>query len=291
MVNLPSGVRLERSDIGHEYLNVATDAAEATVYLQGAHVAHFQPVGEQPVLFMSSMGLPQPGKAIRGGVPVCFPWFSSHKTDPSMPMHGLVRQRNWQLDWADRDELGRIVLGLSISWDESMFTAFPGRFKLSLNITVGREMELALTALNTDNRAWTFEEALHTYFHVGDIQKVSVEGLAGVGYSDKVDNFAKKIQNDQPIEFTGQTDRVYHQTAATCVVHDRVLNRKIEIAKQHSLTTVVWNPWIEKAKAMDDFGDDDWRRMVCVETANTHEQAVTLQPGESHTMTLGVRVM
>ena len=261
-------------------LTVTSDQATAELYFHGAHLTAFQPRGAKPLLFMSEKSNYVDGKPIRGGVPVIFPWFGPKAGSPESPMHGLVRTRSWELEACARQPDGsvRVAFGLSdAAWG------------LRMAFTLGRslEMELEVRALG---QPLQFEEALHTYFAVGDVRQASVEGLAGVEYIDQADGFKRKPQGPEAIRIAGETDRVYLNTTSACVLRDPVLGRTITVEKENSATTVVWNPWIAKAKAMADFGDDEWPRMICVESANAGEAAVRLEPGQSHTLLVRITV-
>jgi D-hexose-6-phosphate mutarotase len=149
---------------------------------------------------------------------------------------------------------------------------------------------MALNMRNTGTTPLRFSEALHTYLRVGDVHRVALRGLEGAEYLDKTMGFKRCRQGDQPVTFTGETDRVYLHTQATCALEDPALGRRIVIEKSGSDATVVWNPWQQRAAAMADFDDDGWRTMVCVETANAAEHAITLEPGAEHEMTATLRV-
>jgi glucose-6-phosphate 1-epimerase len=226
----------------------------------------------------------QPGKPIRGGVPICFPWFGPRAGDPQSPPHGFARLMTWQIDSIIADEAKGVEITLSLASNETTRSRWPADFLARHIVTVGKSLEMRLEIENRSKAPIQFEEALHTYLTVGDIKQVNVEGLAGKQYIDKVDGAKQKPQSDPLIRFTGETDRVYLDTIDACIVHDPVLNRRIEISKSGSNATVVWNPWINKAKAMADFEDEEWMSMVCVETANVAKHAITLEPGTSHTM-------
>lgn len=256
---------------------VTGDLASAEVYLHGAHLTKFQPRGATPVLFMSGKSWFEANKPIRGGVPVCFPWFGPKAGSPESPAHGFARIRDWELESCARQPDGAVRVALSLDGDESA---------LRLSFTIGRALDMELEARS--KTAFTFEEALHTYFRVGDVRRVSVEGLENVHYLDKTDAFRRKTQPPEAIRITGETDRVYLNTRAACIVRDPVLERTIRIEKEGSDTTVVWNPWIAKAKAMPDFGDDEWPEMICVETANVGDSSIRLEAGQTHRMKVRV---
>lgn len=264
--------------------------AEAEVYLHGAHVTSFAKAGEPPVLFMSEQSLFQADKAIRGGVPVIFPWFGPRQPDPvgKSPMHGFARLSTWEVE-SVQSTADVVSLTLTLTPNDLSRSLWPHDFRLTYAVTLDRDvLRLDLTVHNPGADAFPFEEALHTYFAVSDVRRASVEGLAHVNYLDKADNLAEKTQDAAPVTIIGETDRVYMGTQTDCLITDPGHRRRIAVAKEHSDTTVVWNPWAEKARAMPDFGDDEWPHMLCVETANVGRHAVTLAPGASHTMRLAI---
>lgn len=265
-------------------LKINTDLAQATIYLQGAHITHFQPRGQKPVLFMSGSSWFAADKPIRGGVPVCFPWFGPRTDGQPGPGHGFARLQPWDVTQLSIAGDGAVDVILRLNPTEFSRSLWPAEFSLEYRIRITHDLRMMLTVANLAGEAITIQEALHTYLVVGDIHRTSVTGLAGVSYLDKVDGAKRKVQGASPITFTGETDRVYLNTQSTCVIHDPTLGRKITIAKSGSDATVVWNPWIAKSKAMPDFGDEEWPGMLCVETANVADNALTIAPGASHTM-------
>jgi D-hexose-6-phosphate mutarotase len=267
--------RFDCGEGGLTRLSIASEEADAALYLHGGHVTHFQPRGAEPVLWMSAASRFATGQAIRGGVPIVFPWFGANQADPSAPAHGLVRTAQWSVHAIDHLLDFRVRATLAISVDA---------FDVVYRVTVGRPLELEMIVTNTSGEAVAFEQALHTYLAVGDVRRIGVHGLEGATYVDKVDGFTRKTQPGSPIRFSGETDSVYLDTVATVRVEDPVLGRTIVVSKTGSRSTVVWNPWIGKSKKMSDFGDDEWPGMVCVETANVADNAVRLVPGESAEM-------
>ncbi len=266
---------------------------EAHVYLHGAHVNHYQPAGQQPVLFSSVASWFEADKPIRGGVPVCFPWFGPNPTDPDLPAHGFARLIEWQFRKAQPIN-GGVALTLALTDDDETRDLWDNRFIATMKVELTDALAMTLTVVNTNmdetEGAFSFEAALHTYLHVSDIKAIEVRGLENVSYLDKVDNAKRKNQGGRPVTFTGETDRVYLDTQSTCTFEDAGLGRRIAVEKTGSDTTVVWNPWIDKAARMPDFGDDEWPRMLCIETANAAQNAVTLKPGDTHVMGAVVRV-
>ena len=269
---------------------VAGVRADAEVYLQGGHVTRWQPHGAAPVLFLSTRAAYAPGKAIRGGVPVVFPWFGSHPTDRQAPMHGFARSRPWRLASSGPGPGESVVLELMLEDDAATRALWPSAFSLRYRVSVGDALGLALEVVNTSPTPFTFEAALHSYLAVGDIRAVGITGLENTTYIDKVDGMTRKRHGAEPLRITGETDRVFLGTRARCVVDDRALDRRLSVDKTGSATTVVWNPWAAKAAGIADLEPDDWRRMVCVETANAADDAVTLEPGGRHVMTATLRV-
>jgi D-hexose-6-phosphate mutarotase len=276
---IPGVVQVDAGSGALPRVVVTGDHASAEMYLHGAHLTQFQPRGAKPVLFMSGKSWFEANKPIRGGVPVCFPWFGPKAGAPESPAHGFARIRDWDLESCARQPDGAVRVSFALDSEESA---------LRLAFTIGRALEMDLEVRS--KAAFTFEEALHTYFRVGDARQVRVEGLENTDYLDKTDAFRRKTQPPEAIRITAETDRLYLNTRTACVVHDPILERKIRIEKEGSDVTVVWNPWIAKAKAMPDFGDDEWPDMVCVETANVGDSAVRLGAGESHHMKVRITV-
>ena len=290
MERLPDGARLEPGPGGLERLALSAPEGEAIVTLQGGHVTHFQPRGERPVLWVSAESRFEPGKPIRGGVPICFPWFGPKAGAPEAPLHGFARILSWTIRTVTPEADGSLRAVLELSAEAAARGGFPRELSLSLAVTVGRSLRMELTARNVDSAAVAFEEALHSYFAVSDVRQARVRGLEGVPYVDKTAGMARQPGASEPIAIAAETDRVYLRTTGTVTIEDPGWKRRIVVAKSGSSTTVVWNPWIAKAKAMPDFGDDEWSGMVCVETANAMDDAVTLAPGASHVMTATLEV-
>ncbi len=260
------------------------EEASAHVYRHGAHVSHFQPRGERPVLWVSEHSQYAPGKPLRGGVPLCFPWFGPKQGDTTAPLHGFARILPWHLVSVEKDPAGELLAELALRSDDATRPHFAHAFELRLAVTVGRRLRMALTVLNAGDQPFVFEEALHTYFAVGDARRLAITGLAGAGYLDKADGGARKTLGPAALTIAGETDRVFGGHEGAIAIVDAAWARTIEIARTGSSTAVVWNPWQAKAKAMPDFGDDEWTAMVCVESANALADAVTLAPGASHTL-------
>jgi D-hexose-6-phosphate mutarotase len=264
--------------------------ADAELYLQGGHLTQWQPHGAAPVLFLSPRATYAPGKAIRGGVPLIFPWFGAHATDRQAPMHGFVRSHPWRLVSSGPGADGAVVLELALDDDQATRALWPSAFTLRYRVSVGHVLTLTLEVVNASPAPFTFEAALHTYLAVGDIEAVAVTGLENTTYIDKVDAFTRKRQGAEPLRPSGETDRVFLGTASRCVVDDRALRRRLIVDKAGSATTVVWNPGATKARDIVDLEPDGWRRMICVETANAADDAVRLAAGARHVMSATISI-
>jgi glucose-6-phosphate 1-epimerase len=260
---------------------VSNHHALANIALQGAHIATFQPRGEEPVIWLSPLAKFVPGKSIRGGVPICWPWFGPHKTDSKLPGHGFARTVPWDVTETRALPDGSTFLRFSLAENDVTRTQWPHASSVQLEVTVGKSLRVELVTANTGDNAFELGEALHTYFQISDVAKMTIRGLENCDYLDKVKDFERFKQEDG-IVIESEVDRVYINTAADCVIEDKGMKRAIRIAKQGSMSTVVWNPWTEKADKMGDFGENGHRNMVCVESGNALENVVTLAPGESH---------
>lgn len=286
---MPPGAVLQPGHGNLERLSIDTPACTGEIYLHGAHVTAWQPRGRAPVIWMSGSSVFEPGRPIRGGVPICFPWFGPHPSGPKSAPHGFARLLPWTL--ASVVRAGDAVKAtLSLETGAEHHDVWPHRCVLTYTAEFGDELVLELAVRNAGDSACLVQEALHTYFAVGDIRQVAVEGLAGATYVDKVRGGERCVQDAAPIRFAGETDRPYVDTEAAATIVDAAWNRRIMVRKQGSRTTVVWNPWIAKAKAMPDFGDDEWPSMVCVETANALDNAIALPPGGEHRLRALIRV-
>jgi glucose-6-phosphate 1-epimerase len=287
---LSNALRFEDGPGGLVRALISTPLAEAEVYLQGAHVTHWTPRGQRPVLFVSAKSLFERGKAIRGGVPVIFPWFGARGDGKPGPAHGFARNSEWVIEGTNLRNDGRVEMKLALAPNEAARGMGYAGFHLRFRVTIGFDLEMELEVLNDAKEPLTYEEALHTYLAIADIRQVSVSGLEGTAYIDKTDGFKRKKLGSEPLRITKETDQVHLSTKSTCVVHDPVWNRRIIVEKSGSDSTVVWNPWIDKTKGMSDMAPDDWKGMICVETANAADNAVHLSPGASHKLTALIHV-
>jgi glucose-6-phosphate 1-epimerase len=285
---IPGVVAVVEGDGGLPKIQITTPAAYAEMYLHGAHVTSWCPAGAEDVLFLSSRSMYQEGKAIRGGVPICFPWFGDKADDPHAPAHGFVRTKTWHLESVEHKR-DVVVVKMFTESSKSTKKWWPGDFRLSYRATFGAELALEAVVTNTGNEPLRFEEALHAYYNVGDVHRASIAGLDGVHYLDKTDSFHEKTQEGNVV-FSGETDRVYLDTENKLFLSDPVLQRRLIIVKESSRSTVVWNPWAEKAAALPDLGEEQWKSMLCAEVANVGDYAVELAPRQQHTMRMSVKI-
>ena len=277
---IPGALRFDEPAGGIAKAIVSTPLASGEIYPQGAHVALWTPKGQKPVLFMSSKSLFAPAKAIRGGVPIIFPWFGARSDGKPGPAHGFARTMPWTVERSSLRGDGTLDIEFVLNVEE---------FRVRFLVGMGTTLEMALEVQNSGAAEARYEEALHTYLAVGDVRQVSVSGLENTAYIDKTDGFSRKVQASE-VRIAKETDSVYVDTAATCIVDDPLWQRRIVVEKTGSASTVVWNPWVEKTKGMADMGADDWQGMVCVESANASDNAMVLAPGARHKLTATIRV-
>jgi glucose-6-phosphate 1-epimerase len=287
---LQGAVRFDDDLGGLTRAKIATEAATAEIYLQGAHVAAWQPASAaHPVLFMSGKSHFAVGKAIRGGVPLVFPWFADRTGGLPGPAHGFARTLPWEVVAAERREEG-VALSFKLLPNQTTRDLGFDHFVLVYEVVVGATLSLALEVENVGDSPLLFEEALHAYYSVSDVKKIEVSGLEDTDYLDRADNAKPRHQGAGAIRFAGETDQLHLNTTSPVTISDLAWQRRIVIEKRGSKSTVVWSPWIAKAARMPDFGDEEWPHMVCVEPANAATNAVTVQPGGTHTVGMTVRV-
>lgn len=261
-------------------VEITTMWSMAEIYLHGAHVTNFKKQGEQPLLFLSQCSRFEEDQPIRGGIPVIFPWFGPRE---GLPTHGFARIKPWEVKEVlpAVDGTVSVRFGLPDSPEAGTYPPFLAEYVVTVNDCL--TLELIVTNKSKDSTL-EFEECLHTYFAVEDITQTSIVGLKGISYLDKVANFAKKTEKEEAMRIASEVDRVYLDARGTVEIHDSALGRVIRIAKENSASTVVWNPWIAKAQQMPDFGNDEYQKMVCVESGNVNANKVVLGPGKSSTM-------
>ncbi|MGA9564406.1 MAG: D-hexose-6-phosphate mutarotase [Candidatus Korobacteraceae bacterium] len=279
---IPGIAEVAAGNGGLPKIAITSRVATGEIYLHGAHVTAWRPVGAEEVFFVSSQSRWENGKAIRGGIPICFPWFGDKADDPKAPAHGFVRTKSWQLD-SIVGTGSTVAVTMSTASDVSTKPWWPADFLLKFCAIFGSELVLELTVTNTGSSSVRFEEALHSYHNVGDVRTARINGLDSVHYLDKTDEYREKVQTGD-VTITAETDRVYLDTQSKVELLDPVLQRRTNVQKENSLTTVIWNPWEKKANSMSDLGEGEWTRMLCVETSNVLGYAVEVAPGQQHVM-------
>ncbi len=264
----------------------ATSEMTAEVHDYGAQVTRWAPTGADPVLWLSPRARFEPGAAIRGGVPICFPWFGPGRSGDLAPAHGFARITPWRLT---AEVVGEAAVNLTfeLTQDDASAEAFPHRYHAAYRVGLGPELALDLTVTNTGDEPFEVDEALHAYLAVGDVREVWLEGLDGARYLDKVGDGEGTQQGD--VRFTGETDRVYHSGGPVRLV-DPQLGRTLVVGTRDAHNVVVWTPWWAKAGQAGDIGEAAWTSFVCVEAANALEDYVTVAPGSSHTLGYRLRV-
>ena len=283
---IPGHLSFDSHD-GLTRVQVQVAGASATVYLHGAHLTHWQPAGQEPVIFLSEKSDFAPGKAIRGGVPICFPWFGPRSDGQAGPSHGYARIQEWDPAFAalvPGAEGDQVYLTFALYPNEESRSLGFDNVRAAFEVIVGKTLTMRLTAANSGTEPLRIEEALHTYFAVKDVRTTALTGLESALYRDKTDGMKEKTTPAGPLLLVSETDRVFPANTATVQIHDEGNGRVITVEKTNSATTVVWNPWSDLAAKLVDMADDAWPGFVCVETANVATDAITLLPGESQEM-------
>jgi D-hexose-6-phosphate mutarotase len=265
-------------------LDITNTHASASLCLQGGHLLRWHPVSTpEPVVWMSPAATLAPQQPIRGGIPVCWPWFGAHGSDATFPAHGFARTQPWQVTGTRALEDDSTEIALTLQPSDATRALWPHPSQLDMLLNVGNTLKIALITRNLGDEDFVIREALHTYFQISDLAKVSVSGLDGCGYMDKAAG-GTRGQQAGVVSFAGEVDCVYVNTGSACVIEDPGLHRRIRIAKLGSQSTVVWNPWQARADQMGDLGADGWKGFVCVESGNALENAVTVKAGGGHTL-------
>jgi len=274
-------IEFKEGESGFSFAHINNCNGEAVISLYGGQVTHFQLKGDEPILWMSHLSEFIPGKAIRGGIPVCWPWFGPHPNDSLLPQHGIARISNWSV--VDTSLLAGEQVRIILRCDQDkidQLAKWEG-VELELSITLGKTLSLDLCTRNLRREAIMVGGALHTYFRVEDIHQIAVQGLEATHYRDKIDQYKRKFQKERVV-FTGETDREYLDTKSDCILIDKAISRSFKVSKEGSNTTVLWNPWQDRSEKMTDFSDDGFRQMVCIEAAITANDEQIIAPGESH---------
>ncbi|MBE9533096.1 MAG: D-hexose-6-phosphate mutarotase [Proteobacteria bacterium] len=271
---------------GFIMLEVKNAHATALISTYSGHVLAYQPINEpEPLLFLSEQANYEQGKAIRGGVPVCWPWFS----DDGVPAHGFMRNQQWHVAATQQQRDGSTKVILNIGHNQHSQEHWAYKFNLQLEIIIGETLSMVLTSSNLDDTDFTISQALHTYLSVGDVNKIEIIGLDGTHYLDKTTGFGKGEQEGN-IKIDGEFDRIYGSLQQNILLRDPVFHRQIRISSPKSTTAVIWNPGAENSTAMADLADDAYKQFICIEAANTACDKVVVKAGHSHTLTVNYAV-
>jgi len=267
---------------GYPLIHLSNSHGTASVALHGAHVVSYTPDRQNPVIFTSKEAIFLEGKAIRGGIPICLPWFNAHPSDPSLPAHGFARNQFWSIKRSEHkcDESEETSISLELNQNQLQVIA---------TITLGKSLSVSVKSTNLAEENQTVGGALHSYFQVSAIDKTTISGLDNVQYIDTLTH-TNEVQHGEII-IAEETDRIYIDTPDTVSIYDADWNRTIFIDKIGSKSTVVWNPWIDKSAGMSDLGNEEYKTFVCVETANAGEDIYQLAKGESHTLGTQITVV
>ncbi len=274
-LQLPEGVCLIHNQHGREFLQIDHPAVSARIAMEGAHITHCQPTGQGPLLWMSSSEPEHPGKTIRGGIPLCWPWFSDTRAGPA---HGIARISPWELT-AISSDAEQVSVRMSLA-DSLIEQALPGeKWQLDVEFVLGSDLMVTLITRNTGSDAQALSQALHSYLPISNIDQVMVQGLESCTYLDQLTGHLQIQQG--PVRFTAETDRIYFNHSGELRLID-ANKQVISVHREGSDSVVVWNPWIEKSLRLSHFASDDYRHMLCIEAANAGPDARMIEPGETH---------
>ncbi len=265
-------------------IRVTNDFATSIISLYGGHVISFVPKNQKDLLWMSDNSFYELGKPMRGGIPVCFPWFGPHPTDATLPLHGFLRLNEWTVEAAQQLPSGDTKIILCFKSTDETLKIWKHHFIAKLIVIVGATLDVTLKIENTGNEPFSYTDALHTYFNLSDITKVSIHGLEGVNYIDKLNKDSDCKQEESSLVISKEENRIYYNTSSDCVIKDSLRNRQIRVSKRGSKITLVWNPWMETAKKMPDFVDNAYNNMVCIEAVNTYNDLICLNPNEQFSL-------
>ena len=257
--------------------------ATSVISLYGGQVLSYQPVGGLDVLWMSDKSVFEEGKPIRGGIPLCFPWFGPHASDTSLPQHGFARLVEWNVSEVLILANGATKLILSLHYSAATKKYWPYEFSAMLTVTVGPKLEVKLTVINIGEETFTYSDALHSYFNISDINEINIDGLRSASYYEGASTELNR-QEEPLLQIAKEENRRYVGSVTDCIIYDKQYRRKIRIAKTDSKVTVVWNPGAENAKNIADIGEDGHKHFVCIEAVNAYDDVVTLASGQEFTL-------
>lgn len=272
--------------------------ASARIFLQGAQLTRFQPKDNPDVIWCSPTAEYRVGQAIRGGIPICWPWFGALDKNPlaiqqqlsdlhSAPAHGFARLAMWQLDHIEDLATHTEV---TFSYHHCADHLWPFNCELTIRFDVGRELQMHFMVSNKDTNSFHFSHALHSYFPCESVHLVEVTGLEEAFYIDALDDWNRKQQSG-PVQFRREVDRIYLDTAEQLTIQHASEKYSIVVDSNDYACAVVWNPWADKSKRLSGFPDDAYHGMLCVESANVLQYAQSLGPGESQSYALTLRLV
>ena len=263
------------------FITISNKYADADICLYGAHVTHFKPHRTMDILWMSPESNFQEGSPIRGGIPICFPWFGPHKTDSEKPMHGFARLMYWDVLEITTQKTGETLVRLQLCSSEKTKVYWNQEFCAEITIIIGKKLSTTLKITNTSTEAFEYSAALHSYFNLSSLENISIEGLQNTKFHDQLEQ-NDSIQESPVLEILKAETRHYYDTEATCTINDSIYRRRISVAKAGSKITTIWNPGEETCIAIDDMPDDAFYTFVCVEAVNAFNHTINLAPGEVH---------
>jgi glucose-6-phosphate 1-epimerase len=275
---------------GFVMVHVNNEFAAAEISLYAGQIMSFIPKGQDYNLLFKSDNIDyRPGRALRGGVPICWPWFGNDYSSYGRPPHGFARNQSWDLYKVDIDDDNNTVVILRLLDTENTLAVWPQKFDLRLKMVIGKTLTMSLTTRNIDQKPMTISQALHTYFNVSHISNVEISGLNGKPYLDKLDDFEEKTTTGA-ITISNEVDRIYQEVDGPVVLSDSGYNHKVIITSKGSKTTILWNPWHSSSKNISDLNEHSFEQFVCIETANSADDLVVIQPGEQHKLTTCYRI-
>lgn len=290
---IDSNLRIVEGQGGLPMVEIENELATATISIYAGQVLSYRPAeAAQDLLFVSDRAYYAPGKAIKGGIPVCWPWFGADPEGKGRPAHGFVRSTPWTLLGTEALDGGAIRVVLGIADDGSTRDVWPNHFNLRLEATIGETLALDLVTVNPQDRPFSITQALHTYFNVGDITRVRVLGLEDCRYIDKAANGNDLVHIQQgAVTVCEEVNRIYESVAPVLTIEDPALDRRIRIESRNSTTCIVWNPWVEVARSMGDLDDSDYERLLCVETANAASEVIECPAGAEVSLGVEYRIL
>jgi len=286
-VSLPPSVQWREGPNGVPVLHVETDGHVADIAANGAHLLNWIPRGQQPILWMSRSSRFAAGVPIRGGVPVCFPWFGQLPGHPEAPMHGFARLCEWQLLRVTEGSSGVELVFRLTEAGEHFARFWPHRFEALYTVAIGAELGMTLEVVNHDDSPFAFEAVLHSYYAVADARPATVRGLEGLEFRPKGSTSTQR--DDVPVAIGSGISRRYPDTADATIV-DPGNRRTMTIKPAGARSAILWNPGAEIAQSMEDFDDEGWKSMVCYESGNVGDTAILLAAGERNAMSVTVSV-